>query len=100
MSTTSTVFIVSASAHDFSQAEEFGTLVPLSQGPCNRYSVNNIHRMFWPTLKESNPEDYLLVCGLGIMTAVATAIMSDLHGRVNFLLFKKEGYIPRTLILG
>ena len=95
----SKVYIISASAHDFSPAEEFGELVPLSQGPCNRYSVNNIHRIFWPVLKDSNPDDYLLVCGLGIMTAVATAIMSHLHGRVHFLLFKKGGYIPRTLIL-
>jgi len=93
------VYIVSRSAHDFTNAEQFGKLVTLSEGPINRYSVNNIHRQFHSILKHSDPDDYILVCGLGIMNAVAASIMTALHGKVNFLLFKQGEYLPRNLVL-
>ncbi len=93
------VYIVSKSAHDFTGAEQFGELITLSEGPVNRYSVNNIHRQFYSILQHSNPEDYILVCGLSIMNAIAASIMAALHGKVNFLLFKQGEYLPRNVVL-
>lgn len=93
------VFIVSGSAHDFSPAKKFGRLVVLSEGPINRYSVNNIHRQFYSILQHSKEDDYILVCGLSIMNAIASSIMAALHGRINFLLFRQGDYLERNIIL-
>lgn len=90
------VFVVSGSSHDFSQAELFGELVFLSQGPMNRYGVNNMYRQFYDKMKDSSPDDYILVCGLAIMNGVAASIMTMLHGRINYLLYKKGGYMERN----
>ena len=97
-----TVFIINQSGHDFEPAKEFGKPVFLSEGRWSRYDVNNIYRHFEDKLKDSKPEDYLLLTGLPIMQAIATAIMAMRHGRVNILQFRqKEGrkfYIERNIV--
>lgn len=93
------VYIVSKSAHDFSDAERYGTLIPLSSGPMNRYNVNNIHRQFEDIMKESSEDDYVLICGLSIMSSLACSIMTAKHGKLNILLFRRGKYVERNLIL-
>jgi len=93
------VYIVSKSAHDFSDAERYGTLIPLSTGPMNRYNVNNIHRQFEDIMSESEEDDYILICGLSIMSSVACGIMAAKHGKLNMLIFRKGRYVERNLIL-
>jgi hypothetical protein len=93
------VYVVSKSAHDFSDAERYGTLIPLSSGPMNRYNVNNIHRQFADIMSESTDEDYILICGLSIMSSVACGIMAAKHGRLNMLLFRRGKYVERNLVL-
>jgi len=92
------VFVVSKSAHDFSAAEDFGDLVFLSEGPMDRYAANNMHRQFEAEMRNSGPEDYVLLCGLSVMNVVATTIFVHLHGRLNLLLFKKGRYKEINLV--
>ena len=94
----SKVYVVSKSAHDFSDAERYGTLIPLSVGPMNRYNVNNIHRQFDDIMSDSSSEDYILICGLSIMSSVACSIMVGKHGKLNILIFRKGTYVERNLI--
>lgn len=94
-----TVYIINRSGHDFSDAERFGKLVFLSSGTMPRFGVTNMYRQFVDHLKDSKPEDYLLVTGLTIMNVVAAAIFGYLHGRINLLLFKDNGYKVRKIIL-
>ena len=93
------VYVVSGSSHDFSQAKKFGELVFLSEGPMNRYAVNDMYRQFWARMEGSNEDDYLLVCGLAIMNAVAASILMSKHNKINYLLFKKGGYLERNIVL-
>lgn len=92
------VFVVSNSAHDFSEAKKFGKLSYLSEGAMNRYHCNNMHRQFIEVLKSSNPDDYILPCGLSIMNSIACATFATLHGRLNLLLFRKGRYVERNII--
>src|SRR4030042_6842217 len=94
-----TVYVVNKSAHDFSAAKEFGELKYLSQGSRDRYAVNSIHRDFQDILAKSNPEDYLLLCGLTVMNCIACSIFSALHGKLNLLIFRKGSYLERNLVL-
>lgn len=92
----SKVFIVNKSNHDFSAARQFGEIVYLSEGPMNRYSTNNMCRVFTDIMKDSSPSDYIVPCSLNVMNAISCAIFAHLHGRLNLLLFKDGSYIERN----
>lgn len=94
------VFIVNKSSHDFSAAEQFGRIVFLSEGPMNRYSVNNMMRLFTDAMRGSHPDDYLVPCSLNVMNSIASAILAYKHGRLNLLLFKQGTYIERNIVFG
>jgi len=94
------VYVINQSGHDYSEASHFGPIIFLSRGSINRYSTNNIYRQFTTILKDSSPDDFLLVTGLTVMNAIAASIMTHLHGKVNFLLFKQGKYIERTVVIG
>ena len=93
------VFIVNRSSHDFSEAEKYGKKIFLSEGPMNRYSVNNMVRQFSERMKDSQPNDYLVPCSLNVMNSIASAILAHKHGRLNLLLFKQGIYIERNIVL-
>lgn len=93
------VFVVNNSAHDFSPATDYGELIFLSEGAMNRYATNNMHRLFSEELRDSHLEDYILLCGLSVMNAVACSIFAHKHGRLNLLLFKQGQYVERNIIL-
>ena len=92
------VFIVNRSAHDYSRAADYGSLIYLSTGPMNRYEVNNMVRQFSIALTNSHPDDYLVMSGLAMMNSIATALFAIKHGRVNFLLFKNGRYVERNIV--
>lgn len=97
------VFIPNKSVHDFSAALPYGDLIFLSEGNIRKYETNNIYRKFYDLLKDSKPDDYLLVTGLTSLNLVACYILTKMHGRINMLLFKpgkggKKEYLERILI--
>ncbi len=94
------VYIVNKSAHDFSAADIFGEAVFLSEGPMNRYSVNNMVRQFTDRMSKSKKEDYIVPCSLNVMNSIASAIFAYKHGRLNLLLFKGGNYLERNVVLG
>jgi len=96
------VFIPNKSVHDFSPALKFGDLVFLSEGNVRRYNTSSVYRKFKPLLKYSSPDDYLLVSGLTTLNLIAAFILTQMHGRLNLLLFKtqdnKKFYIERVIM--
>ncbi len=93
------VYIINKGGHDYNDAKRFGRLVYLSEGIMNRYSVGRMYREFSSILKDSHKDDYILVSGLNIMNSIAGAIFGSLHGRLNILLYRKNIYIERRIIL-
>lgn len=92
------VFIVNKSAHDFCPAEQYGEIIFLSEGPMNRYSTNNMHRLFNSIMEGSNENDYIVPCSLNVMNSIACALFAVKHGKLNLLLFKDGKYLERNLI--
>lgn len=90
------VYVVNKSSHDFSAAKEYGDLVYLSEGSMNRYSTNNMAREFSDKMSSSKPHDYIVLCSLNVMNAIACAIFAHKHGTLNLLLFKGGEYIERN----
>ena len=100
------VYVINKGCHDHSDAERFGELVFMSEGPINRYAVSRMYREFAHYLVDSHPEDYLLVTGLTIMVSVACVIFGRLHGRVNYLIYSPSRtpgepgrYVERTIMV-
>ena len=97
------VFVINKSSHDYSQAEQFGSLVFMSEGSLNRYAVSKMFRIFKPFVKASKPQDYLLMSGLGIMQSIASSMFAVKHKQLNLLIYKptkgSQGtYFERTLV--
>lgn len=90
------VYVVNKSSHDFSQAERYGTLHYLSEGPMNRFATCDIVRQFEERMKDSHPDDYIVLCSLNVMNSLACAIFASKHGKLNLLLFKEGTYLARN----
>jgi hypothetical protein len=93
------VYVVNKSSHDFRAAERYGELVYLSEGPMNRYSTNNMVRIFKDRMRGSCECDYIVPCSLNVMNSIACALFAFKHGKLNLLLFKDGIYIERNHIL-
>ena len=95
------VLVINRSCHDFSKAERFGELVYLTEGNLNRYNTSSMYRQFEKEIKNSKPEDLILLSGMTIMSTIASAMFSARHKRLNLLIWKsdKQDYIERTIEL-
>lgn len=98
------VYIINKSCHDYSMAEKYGEITYLTESSYNRFSTGKMFRSFKNGLKDSNPEDFLLISGLTIMSSIACSMFAAKHKRLNLLLYNsgpnvEEGYVKRTIIL-
>ena len=96
------VYIINQGAgHNFEPAKEFGDLVYLSEGWIDRLETGTMHRAFNETLKDSSPDDFIVLTSLAVMCSVACGIFSAKHSRLNLLLYKGRGvYVKRKIFYG
>lgn len=85
-------------------AEKFGQIIYLTESSYNRFSTGKMYRAFKKSLKDSDPEDFLLISGLTIMSCIACGMFAAKHKRLNLLLYNSgpnvdEGYVKRVIIL-
>lgn len=93
------VYVINKSSHDFSNATAFGNLIFMTEGSMNRFDTNNMIRQFKECLKGSKRTDYLLLCSLNVMNAVACAVFAKKHGTLNLLLYRNGKYVERNHLL-
>lgn len=88
------------SGHDFSAAEEFGTLIPVTEGWVNPLQTGVVKRRWEKLLESSSPEDFIVVTSLPIIFGLGAVLFAQKHSRLNLLIFtSKKRYIARTIIL-
>ena len=90
------VYVVNKSTHDFSGAKKFGKLIYCTEGRMNRFDTNNMLRKFSDAMRNSNKDDYILLCSLNVMNAMACATFAWKHGTLNLLLYKDRTYMERN----
>lgn len=93
------VFVVNRGGHDFSKAIRFGEIVFLSEGEVNKYAVSQMYRMFASKIKDSSPDDFILITSLTSMCSIVCSMFARKHGRLNLLLYKDSDYIERKILL-
>lgn len=82
------VYIINKTAHDYSGAMEFGELVVLTEGSISRFSTNKIYRQIEDKIKNSKPDDYLLIGGHSVLCGIVCGLFAKLHGRLNLLVYR------------
>lgn len=93
------VFVPNKSFHNFSGAEKYGTLVFLTEGSVQRTNINQLYREIYKKMSDAEPDDFLLVSSLAILNAIAASILVHRFGKINYLIFVKDRYIVREVVL-
>lgn len=94
----SKVFIPNCAAHDYGDAERFGTLVPVTRGTLNITNVSAIYRKIESALCASCADDYILISGASVVNAIVAAKFATMHGKLNLLIYRRNGtYVERNL---
>lgn len=95
----SKVYVPNRSFHNFSGAEKYGELIFLTEGAVQRTNVNQLYRECYKKMADAQPDDFLLVSSLAILNAIAASILAWRFGRVNYLIYVKDKYIVREVVL-
>lgn len=93
------VFVVNKGGHDYTAAGQYGELIFLSEGNVDRLAISHMYRLMAEHINDSSPEDYILLCGLPSMQAIACSMFAFKHKRLNLLLFWNGEYQERTIVL-
>lgn len=92
------VFIPNTSAHDYTDAERYGCLVPLTKGNLDLGNTSRIFREVEESIRKSSPDDYILISGASIVNGIVCGLFACLHGKLNLLVYRRNGkYIERNI---
>jgi hypothetical protein len=94
----SKVYILNDGGHDYSAATEFGELTFLNIPYNVMQDIPQAFTYLKNALKDAGPDDSLLIGGPASMNCIATAILAEWYGCVNFLLYKGDRYEPSTIV--
>lgn len=93
------VFVVNKSTHDYSQAEKYGELVYVTTGHQYHFATGTHARNWLEKLKNSQPEDMIILSSLNVLCGIGCAVFAMLHGRLNLLLYRNGKYMLREVRL-
>lgn len=91
------VYVPNNWQHTATDAECYGELVYLTRGPVSRTAVRGNFAAVERGLEDSQPDDWLVVGSLSVLTALCAASFAAKHGRLNLLLWDQGRYIPQKV---
>lgn len=93
------VYVLSKGGHDYSDAERFGKLVFLDIPSYLKWDIDSLYRELQNGLRDANRDDLFIVSNLASHCCVATAILVEWFGQVNFLIYRKDRYEEKKLVV-
>jgi len=100
MSEPAVVYITNkAASHDYSRATHFGAIRFVTQGNYPVFKTGRLQEEIVTALIYSNPWDYLLFSGSGVVASLCSLVWFELHSQANILLWDrtKNSYVQRTV---
>ena len=94
----SKVFICNKGGYDYGKACSFGDIVYITSGQLNIDDLNSMYRKSKKALKDSSPEDFILITGLSSFTIILSCLFSAKFGKVNWLMQSHGEYKAVTLV--
>lgn len=92
------VYILGDGGHDYTDARRFGELHFINIPVEMKWEISAVYDLLREELMESSSDDLLLISNLASHLAIATAIMVEWYGRVNFLLYRNNTYEEKILV--
>ena len=93
------VYILSDGGHDYSDATRFGTLTFINIPAGTKWDIASVYDELCEAMQGAQSQDYIVISHLTSICCVATALMVEWFGRVNFLIFRHDKYEEKVLIL-
>ena len=93
------VYILNDGGHDYTDALRFGEPVYLHVPANTKWDIAQVHDLLKEGMKEATADDYIVISHLSSICCVATALLVEWFGRVNFLIFHKDKYEEKKLFL-
>lgn len=90
------VWVINEGGHDFSDAERFGRLMPITTGSINPFNVDRLMVLIAPRLQMAHEDDFLLISGPQILNAVVLAMWLQRFPHANVLQWsiRRTQYVP------
>jgi hypothetical protein len=85
------VFVTNFAGHDYTAAEEFGEIVPITKGYISFHSLDRVKYRVCESVGDSHEEDYLLLSGIPVICVIAASYWYFLHKKVKLLVHDKKG---------
>lgn len=99
------VYVTNKGGHDYSAARRFGELVFCTEGSIPRFNTSHMYREIEEVMRDSDPEDYILLTSLTTLNVIAAGYFAHKHGRLNLLLFQPQNgkssegqYVERVIV--
>lgn len=98
-----TVFISNlGGGKDYSSVAKFGAMRPITSGNFPIFKTDRLMEEVITAILDSEPDDYLVLSGSGLVTALCLSVWLIIHKKARLLLFdKRQGdkgqYVPRTV---
>lgn len=83
------VFVTNFAGHDYSKAEKFGTIIPLTRGNLDFGSLDRVKYYLAERIVLSTEDDYVALSGSSFIAAVVCCLWMELHGQVKILNYDK-----------
>lgn len=93
------VYILSNGGHDYTDAARFGELVFLNIPSHLKWDIAALYDELSEKLEDAKVNDLLVVSHLTSHCCVATALLIEWFGRVNFLIYRKDKYEEKKLVV-
>ena len=91
------VYVTNKGGHSYEAAEKYGEIIYITEGTLNRFATNTLYRAFIDGMKDSQPDDYILITSMSIVNAIGAAVFARKHGCLNLLLYRSGEYVLREI---
>lgn len=93
------VYVSNFSNYEFHGAAKYGTIHYLTAGTVNLARPAALIKKILPKIKQSDPEDYLVLSGASVLCAIVFNTWMQYHGKVNLLVYyrKRDAYVKACL---
>jgi len=87
-------------SHDYSKAATFGALRPVTSGNFPIFKTARLLEEIESALKDSTPDDYLLISGSSVIAALCAVVWVQMHPVIKILMLDKarDCYVERSVI--
>lgn len=85
------VFVTNFAGHDYTAAEQYGEIVPITKGYISFHSLDRVKYRVCEALEETTEEDWLLLSGIPVICVLAATYWYFKHKKIKMLVHDKKG---------